>query len=370
MALLVERLEQLYLSLACALFGQLPIMKRNTCILFFTTFTLLAQAQQICSRTSVFFDVDKTKLTVETKQKLDSLITLIGESEFLVELYGHTDSLASSIYNLKLAQSRMDAVKEYITLKSKGKLQFKEKNLGETDKPISDSKEKNLAYNRRVDVFLIPMTNGKLKLDGARGEIVEAPPDYFEPCGVCNSAPVVNAYYNAEEGAKANIVFETTDGEPLITFGTIALNKKPCDQIKMRDDTAMCVFKICRGVNTCPTVWDADTIEGKIYWKRSNSKLELNYETGCFVFRGKCGEGHNLDCIATPDYIEPFKGCCIAQPKVFSYTHAFYIDETKVKRNSDITRDTLLMDCKDSAAHLTGFAKMVERYYYLHTVID
>jgi hypothetical protein len=352
-------------------------MKKIYSILFFTIFIFPAiNAQQLCKRTSVFFDLDKTDFTVATTKKLDSIVSAIGNSEFLIELYGHTDSAASNDYNLKLAANRMHVVKEYITSKSKSKLQFKEKNLGETNILISGSKEENLAFNRRVDIYLIPIKDGKLVLNGSRNENVETPLDYFEPCGVCNSAPVVNAYYNKEEGAKANIVFQTTEGIPLTTFGTINLDCILCKESKkQQNDTTTCVYRIyAPDLVACTTVWDADTINGKIYWKPSKIKLQRDSIESCYVFRGQCGGSgrmpRNLDCPDSAEYFNRMeKGCYIILPKEFPYKHISIVDQNNIQHYySD--RDTAGINRKDSALMIIGFAKMNDHYYHLNAPVD
>src|SRR5262245_30814504 len=114
--------------------------------------------QNFCKKTSLFFEKDEAELTSPAKKKLDSIITYMAKKDFMIEMYGHSDTTASNEYNLKLSGQRMAAVKKYINAKTKGKVKYKEKNLGETTNSIKKSAEENLAYNRRVDLFLIPMS--------------------------------------------------------------------------------------------------------------------------------------------------------------------------------------------------------------------
>jgi hypothetical protein len=346
-------------------------MKRIFTILFFSScFFISLAAQQVCKRTSLFFDLNKAELSATSAKKLDSLISIIGNSEFLIELYGHADSLASNDYNFKLSAKRMDVVKEYITSKSKSSPQFREKNLGETNVPVSGSAEDNLAYNRRVDVYLIPIKNGKLIINGSRTESVETPLDYFEPCGVCNSSPVINSYYNQEEGNKANIVFETANGTPLVTAGTLKFNLSPCNENKKQDTTQL-VYRICtHTLDTAMTLWEADTVKGKIAWKPSKQKLQFDSKSGCYVFSGTDSKFYNCDHPYPIKIKLPDPGARLILPKEIPYKHASITEKKRLKQNYPVGQDTIVIDSKDSLSRVTAFAKMNEHYYYVNTILD
>src|ERR1044071_2354071 len=107
----------------------MPMNRVLLSFLFLLTLTGAIHADDVCKRTAVFFDTDKSILTPVAKHKLDSLIALIGNGEFLIELYGHTDTVGNTRHNEKLAADRILAVHEYLTSGSKGKLQFHETNL-------------------------------------------------------------------------------------------------------------------------------------------------------------------------------------------------------------------------------------------------
>lgn len=231
---------------------------------FFASYQLLAQ--DYCKKTSIYFDINKFELESESIPKIDSLISTFKGSDFLIELYGYSDSIASQEYNLLLSQKRINSVKTYITSKNNSKIKFFEKNLGEGE---SDSKLKDLSLYRRVDIFVFPLSNGKLTLANGR-ENIEVESDYFEPCGICQSKPKVNTYYTEVEANRAGIEFRTSEGDKLISAGTFNFNFKPCDDSKkIAPNRPYCLTVQARQVDRDMKVWEPDTINGRIYWKES-----------------------------------------------------------------------------------------------------
>jgi hypothetical protein len=339
-------------------------MKRYILLLTSALFALTAlQGQQFCKRTSLFFDLDKSDLTDVTKKRLDSIVRLIGPNEFLVEMYGHADSLASNAYNLQLAGSRMSEVENYLTSKTKGKLEFKKKNFGETNYKISNSQEANLAFNRRVDLYLVPMTNGKLIITGSRNESVEVPADYFEPCGVCNSAPSVKGYYSQEEGNDANIVMQSSDGIQLTTAGSINVDFNPCSGKK--NDTSTFVIRVCADkLDTAMRIWEADTVQGRIYWKETNKKPTFDANQGCYVFRGNgmC----NLDKKPVPQIVVT---CTIILPTEFGFRNSLFSDNKRMKKQLS-KEDTVKFENADTILSFHGFGATNGKYYYLNRPLD
>lgn len=108
---------------------------------------------------SVFFDFDSYKLTKETKIELERLYNLMNEYPGLyIEVIGHTDTIGSALYNLKLSVKRARAVIDYLTQKGIEPKRFVAKGAGQ-DEPIAvntnndgtDNPE-GRKYNRRVEI--------------------------------------------------------------------------------------------------------------------------------------------------------------------------------------------------------------------------
>ncbi|CAN5917810.1 hypothetical protein BH11BAC7_BH11BAC7_09630 [soil metagenome] len=334
--------------------------------------TGVAGAQEICKRTSVFFETGKHEITPEARHKLDSLAASTGKMEFLVELYGHTDTVGSLAYNEQLAIQRMKSVKEYLLSKTKAKLQFKEKNLTETNNRISSSSEKNLAFNRCVDVFLIPVSDGRIVLTGPGGETVETPLDYFEPCGVCNSAPIIKSYYSAEEAAQANILLQTEGGQPLITGGMIDFQILPCGtkNENSKKDSACIIYTICRRGNPpCPMeMYEGVQQEGKTVWKLTQNGVRYDTITHCL---SGCHKGlfMNFDCPEIKRSGDSNPRAYLLKPSALSY-HRMFIIEPLSKTVYKTEKDSLSIPVNDKLLLAYALGKSGKDYFTLEMTID
>jgi OOP family OmpA-OmpF porin len=100
------------------------------------------------------FAFDSAELTAEDKAELDRLVEVLMNPKLSFtagEIHGHTDSIGSDAYNVKLSQRRADAIASY--LQSKG-LQTSDRlvtrGYGE-ESPVADNATKEgQAQNRRA----------------------------------------------------------------------------------------------------------------------------------------------------------------------------------------------------------------------------
>ena len=208
-------------------------MKKILIFIFIMIQTHLLFAQNVCKKTSVYFDVDQFNLSSGALSIIDSVVQLYNDKRLFVELYGYADSSASSDHNLKLAQNRIASVKTYIQTKYKKDFIVQEKNFGEEfNTHVFD----NQWMDRRVDIFIFPVSNNKIVLNSiTQNETIEVPIDYFEPCGVCASNVSIKAYYTDSSANEASIRFSTASGNELVTAGTIKLQSDPCNQLTNKD---------------------------------------------------------------------------------------------------------------------------------------
>lgn len=326
-------------------------------------------AQNFCRRTSVFFDHDQSELTDPAKRKLDSLANVMKGKEYIVELYGHTDTTGNYNYNIKLANERMRAIEAYLRPKCTAKLTFTENNLPESNYRIARDEDRNLAYNRRVDIFFIPTSEGKVQMSGNNKGSIEAPPGLFGPCGICNSTPQVSTFLTREETDRANIELETTEGDSLITAGMIMLNYKPCtgQTTKLPDIK----FKMCPGQpDPGMSLWEADTVDSKIKWVASKDSLSFDFTCGCYVFKGKPRKVYNVDKrFASGPPPPPDTFCRIIPSLYFAYEQFITTDAKNLMRYNAV-RDSVAIgrDEKKLTAHAVG--KVGEDYYLLTAPVD
>jgi outer membrane protein OmpA-like peptidoglycan-associated protein len=105
---------------------------------------------------SGYFEFDESTLLPEARAKVDDVAAFMhNNSNVLVEIQGHTDSVGTEAYNHALGQRRADAVFEYLTLKGINPNRLKTVSFGETSPVASNATAEGRARNRRVD--LIPI---------------------------------------------------------------------------------------------------------------------------------------------------------------------------------------------------------------------
>lgn len=104
---------------------------------------------------NIFFDLDKSSLKIESSIELEKLFQTLKENPGLhIQIIGHTDSINSAAYNLKLSSDRAKGVMNWLIVKGISPKRLEFKGYGE-EKPIADnSTEEGRAMNRRVE-FLV-----------------------------------------------------------------------------------------------------------------------------------------------------------------------------------------------------------------------
>lgn len=112
--------------------------------------------QQSVILRGVNFVFNKTELTDPAKDTLNEVAAgMVGQPDLSVQVGGHTDSLGSPAYNLKLSQGRANSVKSYLVSKGVNAANLEAKGFGEST-PIADNKtEEGRAENRRVEFVVV-----------------------------------------------------------------------------------------------------------------------------------------------------------------------------------------------------------------------
>ena len=105
---------------------------------------------------TVYFEFDQYLLKDESKAELDSMIKQFGSyPSYYIEIFGHTDSIGSDAYNLKLSELRARAVSLYLVERGINLNRITYEGLG-TTKPVTE----NVTFagrrqNRRADVAVV-----------------------------------------------------------------------------------------------------------------------------------------------------------------------------------------------------------------------
>ncbi|MBI4930337.1 MAG: OmpA family protein [Bacteroidetes bacterium] len=110
---------------------------------------------------NVFFDSGKSTLRKESNVELDKVVKLLNEQMSIkVEIGGHTDNAGKPDANLKLSQSRADAVVQYIIIKGIDRARLVAQGYGDAQ-PVAPNtlnkkpNPKGMQMNRRVEFKIL-----------------------------------------------------------------------------------------------------------------------------------------------------------------------------------------------------------------------
>ena len=112
--------------------------------------------KKITYSADAFFDFDKSVLKPEGKAKLDKLVyDLKSVNLEIIVAVGHTDSIGSDAYNIKLGDRRAGAVKAYLVSKGIEPMRAYTDSKGERQ-PVADNRTAaGRAMNRRVEIEVV-----------------------------------------------------------------------------------------------------------------------------------------------------------------------------------------------------------------------
>ncbi len=114
--------------------------------------------EAVISEEAVSFGSHQSKISDDAKAAIDNFADiLIKENKNVyLEIQGHTDSIGSAKYNLKLGQDRADAVRRYLHEKYDIPLhRMNAFSYGETKPVAPNDAETNRAKNRRVAIMVM-----------------------------------------------------------------------------------------------------------------------------------------------------------------------------------------------------------------------
>ncbi|MCW5912846.1 MAG: OmpA family protein [Cyclobacteriaceae bacterium] len=104
----------------------------------------------------LIFSQGKAVIDPKSFPELDEVVAMLKENTKIeIQLEGHTDNRGNAEANLKLSQSRVDAVKKYMVSKGIGKNRIRTKAFGGSQPIATEDTEEARAKNRRVEMRVL-----------------------------------------------------------------------------------------------------------------------------------------------------------------------------------------------------------------------
>lgn len=110
---------------------------------------------------NIFFDLGKATLRDDSKKELDKLYEILANSDIVIELGGHTDSIGRDEANQILSQDRVNSVRTYLTDKGINPNRILAVGYGEKFPVAANSTEEGRQLNRRVEAKILRLTQDK-----------------------------------------------------------------------------------------------------------------------------------------------------------------------------------------------------------------
>lgn len=109
----------------------------------------------------VTFAYDSATVQAQFQSTLDSVATTLKDyPSTAIDIYGHTDSRGSEVYNQGLSERRANAVASYLTSRGVQYDRLATRGYGETALKCAETSEDGYRCNRRVEIRIAPVTQG------------------------------------------------------------------------------------------------------------------------------------------------------------------------------------------------------------------
>jgi OOP family OmpA-OmpF porin len=118
-------------------------------------FSCEREFQRIFSKDKIHFDYNKASIASNSYKLLDLLADVIKKCpNKIISIEGHTDSIGSKSYNLKLSLNRVNAVKDYLVKKGVSADRLEVVGHGESKPLVSNMLKAGRAKNRRIEFIV------------------------------------------------------------------------------------------------------------------------------------------------------------------------------------------------------------------------
>jgi outer membrane protein OmpA-like peptidoglycan-associated protein len=117
---------------------------------------VLLTGRELKLRKQVHFQHDSAEILPDSSAILEEIADVLNTHPEIkgVEVQGHTDNQGSAPYNLKLSESRAQAVVDTLVKLSVDPLRLQAKGYGDTKPLMPNTTESNRAKNRRVQLMI------------------------------------------------------------------------------------------------------------------------------------------------------------------------------------------------------------------------
>ena len=113
------------------------------------------------------FAYNSATVQPQFQRTLDQVAGVLGEyNRTYVDVYGHTDATGSDAYNQGLSERRARSVADYLSSHGVQSARIGTRGFGETQPIASNETEEGRAANRRVEIKIVPISEGEV---GYRG---------------------------------------------------------------------------------------------------------------------------------------------------------------------------------------------------------
>ncbi len=114
-----------------------------------------ARGTKIVEIDAAHFDFDRAVLKPEGERKADQAVSLMKQNpDMRVSAEGHTDSVGSDQYNLRLGERRANAVKAYLVRQGIASSRIRTESFGKAKPVAPNTTAEGRARNRRVEIIV------------------------------------------------------------------------------------------------------------------------------------------------------------------------------------------------------------------------
>jgi outer membrane protein OmpA-like peptidoglycan-associated protein len=109
------------------------------------------------------FAYNSAAVQPQFQRTLDQVAGVLGEyNRTYVDVYGHTDSTGSDVYNQGLSERRAQAVANYLSGHGVESARVGTQGFGETQPVETNETEEGRAANRRVEIKIVPISESEI----------------------------------------------------------------------------------------------------------------------------------------------------------------------------------------------------------------